>query len=239
MKGRIIIFAVCWIVLVVSQTDNQLYNLPAKFHNLWHRNEIIEICEEIGLKTGVEVGVQRGVFSREVLKLWKSCDKYYLVDLWKQQDNYLDKANVANDVQERYYQEALKNVAEFNKTVPIKAASVVAAKDFADSSLDFVYLDARHDYCGVEEDILAWYPKLSLGGLMAGHDYLTAPEALRLSGMTEHWELCQNGSTLVGAVKGAVNDFAAAHGIRVFRTKDKPPSWFYSLKGRKPVSPKD
>ena len=39
-------------------------------------------------------------------------------------------------------------------------------------SLDFVYIDARHDYDGCLEDIVAWYPKLKKGGLIAGHDFI-------------------------------------------------------------------
>ena len=32
----------------------------------------------------------------------------------------------------------------------------------------------RHDYCGVQEDLRNWWPKLRRGGILAGHDYLTA-----------------------------------------------------------------
>ncbi len=50
--------------------------------------------------------------------------------------------------------------------------SVEMAATFTDSSLDFVYIDARHDYAGVMEDLVAWYPKLKDGGILAGHDYI-------------------------------------------------------------------
>ena len=32
----------------------------------------------------------------------------------------------------------------------------------------------RHDYCGVQEDLRNWWPKLRRGGILAGHDYLNA-----------------------------------------------------------------
>jgi hypothetical protein len=38
--------------------------------------------------------------------------------------------------------------------------------------LDFIYIDGRHDYAGVKEDVEAWYPKLKEGGLFAGHDFV-------------------------------------------------------------------
>ena len=42
---------------------------------------------------------------------------------------------------------------------------------FPDESLDFVYLDALHSYRDCMNDLIAWFPKLKAGGLMAGDDY--------------------------------------------------------------------
>ena len=47
--------------------------------------------------------------------------------------------------------------------------STAAAAGMANSSLDFVYLDARHDFMGVVADIQAWWPKVKVGGVFAGH----------------------------------------------------------------------
>lgn len=59
--------------------------------------------------------------------------------------------------------------------------SVQAAKSFADASLDFVFIDAAHDYANVCADIKAWRPKVRKGGMLAGHDYHHPPvyEAVR------------------------------------------------------------
>jgi hypothetical protein len=38
-------------------------------------------------------------------------------------------------------------------------------------SLDYVYIDADHSYKSVQEDLIAWYPKVKVGGLFAGHDW--------------------------------------------------------------------
>jgi hypothetical protein len=54
---------------------------------------------------------------------------------------------------------------------PIKLPSLEAVKLYADRSLDFVYIDAAHDYANVKADILAWKPKVKPGGILAGHDY--------------------------------------------------------------------
>ena len=42
---------------------------------------------------------------------------------------------------------------------------------FEDNSLDFVFIDASHEYEDVKNDILAWLPKVKRGGILAGHDY--------------------------------------------------------------------
>jgi len=49
--------------------------------------------------------------------------------------------------------------------------SVSASRLFSDASLDWVHLDARHDYKSVKADIKAWLPKIKMGGWLSGDDY--------------------------------------------------------------------
>jgi hypothetical protein len=53
----------------------------------------------------------------------------------------------------------------------IIADSVNASRLFSDASLDWVHLDARHDYASVKNDIEAWLPKVKAGGWLSGDDY--------------------------------------------------------------------
>lgn len=55
--------------------------------------------------------------------------------------------------------------------VLIIASSLTASALFADRSVDWVHVDARHDYDSVRADILAWRPKIKLGGWLSGDDY--------------------------------------------------------------------
>ena len=57
------------------------------------------------------------------------------------------------------------------KITLIISDSVSAAQLFTDGSLEWVHLDARHDYASVKADIEAWLPKVRAGGWISGDDY--------------------------------------------------------------------
>lgn len=72
------------------------------------------------------------------------------------------------------YQLFLKNIEPVNHIVSSKRmGSVEAAQLYQDGSLDFVFIDANHEYEAVKADIQAWYPKVKKGGHIAGHDYIS------------------------------------------------------------------
>jgi hypothetical protein len=53
----------------------------------------------------------------------------------------------------------------------IRKSSVQAAKQFKANSVDFVFIDGSHDTESVCLDIDTWFPKVKVGGIIAGHDY--------------------------------------------------------------------
>lgn len=57
------------------------------------------------------------------------------------------------------------------KIVLVISDSVSASKLFSDASIDWVHLDARHDYASVKADIEAWLAKIKPGGWLSGDDY--------------------------------------------------------------------
>ncbi len=189
------------------------------------RHEIPTHLEKEGFKIGAELGVQSGAYAAETLQLWKSCEKYYLIDVWKHQVNYKEGANVPDDQQEKVYQSALTRTEPFkNKIVVLRMLTSEAVAHIPDGTLDYVYIDARHDYCGVHEDIMNYWPKVRSGGIVAGHDFYTAEDHQKFR-PKEDWGLCGNGTYNQRAVKGAVLDFARSQSVQVSVGTGSYPSW--------------
>lgn len=173
-----------------------------------NRGEIPSILNARGLVgEGAEIGVKEGQFSEYLLDHWHG-RVLYSVDPWREFSlaEYHDADNVNQQAQDRNYETTIRRLARFGeRSKALRATSEEAAKGVADESLDFVYLDARHDYASVKEDIGLWYPKVKPGGVLAGHDYLDG----------------QLGKTMFG-VKPAVDEFAAAEGLKVRSTWREP-----------------
>lgn len=172
--------------------------------------------------TAVEVGVKAGVFAENNLRHWTNCKTYKLVDVWDHQENYKDSANVDKDKQNKILEKTRRRMEPFVDKVNVeyfKMLSTEAAKLIAKESIDFIYIDARHDYCGVMEDLEAYWPLLRPGGIIAGHDYHTNYDNIG----KQDWGLCQDGTRNDGAVKGAVNNFFEPKGLTISVTQE--PMW--------------
>jgi predicted O-methyltransferase YrrM len=114
----------------------------------------------------VEVGVWDGestVFMAEFIKASGKNIKFYTVDPFApfKIDGVWHQANI-----NVYFE----NIRGYQVETIIKS-SVEAAKNFQDESLDFVFIDANHEYESIKEDIKAWLPKVKKGGILGGHDY--------------------------------------------------------------------
>jgi len=136
------------------------------------RTEFTNIINELGLKTGVEIGVHKGGFSEHILT-YSNIEKLYSIDAWIE-DEPTTKAvrkRCEHGKMELNYQEAASKLSKFgNRSEIIRDLSENAVKKFENESLDFIYLDASHIFSGFSLDIINWWEKIRFGGLFAGHD---------------------------------------------------------------------
>ena len=122
----------------------------------------------------VEVGSWKGRSSShmavEIANSGKNID-FYCVDTWK---GALEHQGM--DCLKNLYDTFLENMKPVEKYYfPLKITSEEASKKFEDESLDFVFIDASHEYEDVKLDIQFWLPKVKPGGILAGHDYYVEP----------------------------------------------------------------
>ena len=165
---------------------------------------------EPGFHRGIELGVQSGKYSYWTLTQWTNCTEYHLVDLWGHQENYEDVANVDQAKQEKLYQNTLRDLKEYKEKLHVcRNFTSVCVKSYEDEYFDYIYVDARHDFKGVWEDLVAYWPKLKVGGIMAGHDYVTNDDGPLPN---QDWSKNYDGTIdeTGTVVKGAVDKFAAS-----------------------------
>ena len=118
----------------------------------------------------VEIGSWKGqsayFMCENIVKSNKEIE-FFCVDTWEGSKEHIGKYNTNN-----LYHTFLNNMKTFESYYfPLKLDSISASKRFKNNSLDFVFVDAAHDYDSVKADILAWLPKIKKGGILAGHDY--------------------------------------------------------------------
>ena len=136
-----------------------------------------EIAKRIENKVdvvGAEIGVQRGKTADYLMRL-PQVKRYWCIDPWEYIPEYaavVAYKNVGPRMTCRLFSQFLSHALDYpHKVRIITAPSVIAAKVIEDQSLDFVFIDATHNFKCVNEDITAWLPKVKHGGFIGGHDY--------------------------------------------------------------------
>lgn len=95
--------------------------------------------------------------------------KFDCVDTWNGSAEHQEMDVVKKS---ELYVEFLNNISPvIDHITPIRKTSLEASQRYQDNSLDFVFIDASHQYQDVLDDIKSWLPKLKNGGTLAGHDY--------------------------------------------------------------------
>lgn len=186
---------------------------PAAFP-LAHRNDFPHLLNHLGLLgEGAEIGTWVGRYAHRILGAWKG-RRLHCVDPWihfESAAGYIDLCNQDQGQMDRWFDEARTRLAPFgNRCVMHRTTSAEAAGRFTPGQLDFVYIDAQHQYEAVRADLGLWGDKVRPGGYLAGHDFLDGQRPQGLYG-----------------VRRAVEEWAAARGKRIVVSAEADfPSWF-------------
>lgn len=132
------------------------------------RTDLPQFFVDMGYKVGAEIGVETGVFSEELLRVGL---KVYSIDPWLHTTNWAFQKS--EERMDKIYNGAVKQLSKYENSVIIRKISMDALSDFADDSLDFVYIDGNHEFRYFAEDIYEWPKKVRKGGIISGHDYFT------------------------------------------------------------------
>ena len=138
-----------------------------------------EIAANPDMRTLVEVGSWKGHsirhLAKELLK-HKASFELYAVDAWEKTPD-VDLAPLQGQIARIYdiYNYNLLNAGVRTSVFDLKGISWETARFFKDNVLDFVFIDAGHNYTEVYKDIEAWLPKVREGGVLAGHDWHHPP----------------------------------------------------------------
>lgn len=143
--------------------------------------DLAALFAELNLNVGAEIGVWTGEYSEVLLKANPKLHLYSIdswqvsaYDSWDQDNSNPLPGSREQSYFENLHKETVKRLSPYNCTI-IRKSSMQAVKDFEDNSLDFVYLDAGHDFLNFTLDIDYWKDKVRVGGILAGHDYSRFP----------------------------------------------------------------
>lgn len=145
-----------------------------------------------------EIGVRDGIYAKTLIN-GSECRKLHLIDPWQDLDNW----NADRPFDPDSFRRAQKRMEPFgNRIAWHQCLSVQAVSEFPDESLDFVYIDADHDYDQVALDISLWWRTIQPRGILAGHDIFS----IKWPGVTQAvLEHCQREGRTAYIVPGDTN----------------------------------
>lgn len=122
------------------------------------------------VEVGAWLGKSTSFMATEIANSGKPIT-FYVVDTWLgTDDDPKHQAFIAEHGSVKPVFDAnLAHVRDYYRA--LQMPSVEAAATFADNSVDFIWIDADHNYDAVKADLVAWTPKLKPGGVMGGHDF--------------------------------------------------------------------
>jgi len=140
--------------------------------------------EHPDLKVGAEVGVAAGQHIKAIMEETK-IEKMYGIDAYMPESW---NVNVPVTSFDEIYNEVNSMLSSYGDRVElIRKKSTEAAPDFEDGTLDFVFIDAGHDYENCYNDINYWHNRVRKGGYVMGHDWEHVNFPGVMQAVTDHY----------------------------------------------------
>jgi predicted O-methyltransferase YrrM len=135
--------------------------------DLWTR-----LARETKAARVAEIGVYRGRFAARMLDDCPAIETYYMVDPWRNLDDWNKPANTTDETFERFYREAMERTAAHEaRRVVLRGTTTEVIDEVPDGSLDLAYVDGDHTLRGITIDLIRVFPKVRAGGWIGGDDF--------------------------------------------------------------------
>jgi predicted O-methyltransferase YrrM len=121
-------------------------------------------CIEIGSWKGCSTSI-----IATIVRQYKN-SKLYCIDHWMGNLNTGHIKEAENNVIYNIFLNNMKKLELLDVIEIIKSDSHTPANRFDNESIDFIFIDADHTYDFFKKDILLYWPKLKVNGIMCGHD---------------------------------------------------------------------
>jgi hypothetical protein len=159
---------------------------------------LADFCLAQGYKTFVEIGCKEGRTTGHILKTVPD-SRVIAIDPWiadpapangdptREDYKAWDFAKIEREFWENVGDANARARCEMLRMTSEKAAEIIETdstttwvyppigKDAQGAEcfgpIDLIFIDALHDYESVKQDIHLWWPKVRIGGMLAGHDF--------------------------------------------------------------------
>ena len=138
---------------------------------------LLELLKTRKHSVGCEIGIHTGETTDFLLRNLPNIETYYAIDPWKiykmyNGSMYRKPSNKIYKSMKAAFKKYCEVIKPFeNKVVTYKMTSVDASRYIPENSLDWVFIDANHEYEYIKENLRIWSAKVKPGGLVSGHDY--------------------------------------------------------------------
>src|ERR1700740_2726634 len=103
------------------------------------------LANALKIETMAEIGVYRGEFAADMLRLVPGLKKYFLLDPWRHLDDWNKPSNKDNQTFDQFYQETLDKTAfAVEKRVVLRGKTTEVIDQIQDNELDLAYVDGDH-----------------------------------------------------------------------------------------------